>query len=206
MSSETQLCGPSCLHEEKVDFGEGPWQSEPDRVDFRHAGFPCLLHRNGHLGHWCGYVGVPPGHPAHGKGYEDIDVEVHGGLTYAHRCEPPICHVAQPGEPDQLWWLGFDAAHCWDLVPGAHAVLRRIGALTEMDRDEAYRDMAYPPLDRGLQFRSRFVQFGRYCRQFKIGLTDGCTKVLRSQLDSLDPSKLNELPKAKPRKRGARKK
>ena len=33
-------------------------------------------------GHRCGYVTVPAGHPCGGKDYNDIDVEVHGGLTY----------------------------------------------------------------------------------------------------------------------------
>ena len=42
-------------------WGQGPWDDEPDRVDFEHAGFPCLLLRNPRLGQWCGYVAVPPG-------------------------------------------------------------------------------------------------------------------------------------------------
>lgn len=145
MSTHQEMCGPRCGHELKATFPVGPWSTEPDRVEFEHAGMPCLLHRNGHLGHWCGYVGVAPGHPAHGKSYDDIDVEVHGGLTYAAACEPPICHVPKPGQPDALWWMGFDAAHCWDLAPGIRAALAKINIspLTEYDRQEVYRDMAY---------------------------------------------------------------
>lgn len=28
-----------------------------------------------------------------------------------------ICHVAAPGEPDPIWWFGFDCAHSGDLSP-----------------------------------------------------------------------------------------
>lgn len=33
---------------------------------------------------------------------------VHGGLTYSDRCHDDICHVPAPGEPDDVWWFGFD--------------------------------------------------------------------------------------------------
>lgn len=59
---------------------EGPWKGEPDRVDFEHAGLPCLLKRSEDMGNWCGYVAVPPGHPLHGKDYAAADVDVHGGV------------------------------------------------------------------------------------------------------------------------------
>ena len=52
------------------------------------------------MGHRCGYVGVPEGHPMYGKHYDDVDVDVHGGLTYS--------------ELDYgLWLFGYDCAH-WD--------------------------------------------------------------------------------------------
>lgn len=54
-------CSEACEHEKKAKWPVGPWTTEPDRVDFRHAGLPCILHR-GFLGAWCGYAGVPPGH------------------------------------------------------------------------------------------------------------------------------------------------
>ncbi len=28
---------------DKTGWGDGPWNDEPDRVDFHHAGFACLL-------------------------------------------------------------------------------------------------------------------------------------------------------------------
>ena len=131
---------------DKSAWGPGPWQDEPDRVDFVHAGFACLANRRGdELGHWCGYVGVPKEHPAYGKQGEDVDVEVHGGVNYAHKCAGEICHVPAPGMPDDVWWLGFDCAHAGDLAPGLRAVLRRVGIPDREQsifRDE-YRTLAY---------------------------------------------------------------
>lgn len=102
---------------DRTDWPSGPWDKEPDRVDFEHAGFACMLIRN-QVGAWCGYVGVPAGNPNYGKGYDDVDVSVHGGLTYASKCQGHICHVPKPGMPDDVWWLGFDTAHAGDGPPG----------------------------------------------------------------------------------------
>lgn len=100
---------------------KGGWNNELDRLLFESHGFPCLARRNVHLGNWCGYVGVPKNHPAYGKSYSEIDVDVHGGLTYANRCDGDpvngVCHKAKEGEPDDLYWLGFDCAHFGDITP-----------------------------------------------------------------------------------------
>lgn len=133
---------------DKSTWGPGPWQDEPDRVDFVHAGFACLARRRESLGQWCGYVAVPREHPLYGKRYEDADgaVEFHGGLTYSQACAAPICHVPAPGMPDDVWWLGGDFAHCWDYAPGMAARLRQIGIRPAEDalmRNEVYRDLPY---------------------------------------------------------------
>jgi hypothetical protein len=126
---------------DKSQFEDGPWQTEPDRVEWRHRGLPCLILRS-HSGALCGYVGVPSGHPCHGKGCDEIaDLEVHGGLTYSNTCNGHICHVPQPGESgDDVWWLGFDCAHAWDYWP-KNAVFQR--AHFARRPDEIYRDMPY---------------------------------------------------------------
>jgi hypothetical protein len=117
-------------------WGAGPWQSEPDRAEWMtEAGLPGLIVRN-HMGALCGYVAVPPGHPLHGKHYGEVDVSCHGGLTYAEACHGDICHKAAPGEPDNVWWFGFDCAHAFDLVPAVHACF-------PMPVPVTYRDLAY---------------------------------------------------------------
>ena len=99
---------------DKSTWRHGEWDSEPDRMDFIHAGFSCLILRND-IGNWCGYVGVPKEHTCYGKGEEDF--LVHGGITYTSKCKPPICHIPQEGMPDDVWWLGFDTAHLGDMSP-----------------------------------------------------------------------------------------
>jgi hypothetical protein len=175
---------------DKSTWPKGPWQDEPDKKQWRDAatGLPCLIVR-GPVGALCGYVGVTADHPLHGKSYEDVDVEVHGGLTYAEPCAPhgredwerfrakrakaeaearrhpqgdaarflaanadcfddyeawvaqeqasAVCHLPAPGEPDSVFWFGFDCAHAFDRSPGIEAVIgRRI-------EDNEYRDLAY---------------------------------------------------------------
>ncbi len=122
---------------DKSTWGDGPWQAEPDRVEWEHAGLPCLALRNENFGVWCGYAAVAPGHPLHGKDHGDVEVSVHGGLTYANRCDGDrICHVPKPGEADDVWWFGFDCGHCFDFMPAfaaRHALL-----LEPLPRQQAY--------------------------------------------------------------------
>lgn len=105
---------------DRKDWPKGEWDNEPeDRYDFESAGFPCFIHRS-RLGNWCGYVGIPESHPYFGKDYSGLDLEVHGGLTFASKCREGdhLCHIPKPGQPDNIWWLGFDCAHGGDLIPG----------------------------------------------------------------------------------------
>ena len=141
---------------DKTGWGDGPWQAEPDKRQWQDkaTGLPCLIVRNP-IGALCGYVGVPAGHPVHGKGYDDVDVGVHGGLTFADRChegaeEHSICHKPAPGESDDVWWLGFDCAHAGDLSPQHAATMREIRVMPEFRRlpspymrDDTYKDIAY---------------------------------------------------------------
>jgi hypothetical protein len=110
---------------EKSTWGPGPWQDEPDRLEWRHAGLACLIVRN-QQGALCGYAAVPPGHPWHGAHFRDIDVYVHGGLNYSKACDGEICHVPAPGEPADVWWLGFDCGHGFDFAPAINALLRAV--------------------------------------------------------------------------------
>lgn len=126
---------------DKSGWPRGPWDDEIDKRQWVDpaSGLPCMILRaRKELGHWCGYVGVPPTHPLHGKDYDSVDVDVHGGLTFAAGCSggdpsTSICHVVEPGEPDDAWWFGFDCAHYMDLLPG----------ISLSCGDETYRDQGY---------------------------------------------------------------
>jgi hypothetical protein len=111
---------------DKSAWGDGPWQSEPDRVDWIHTGLACLALRHPDHGHWCGYVGVPREHPLYGSKWEDgLPLDCHGGVNYAAPCDgSDICHVPAAGMPDDVWWFGSDFGHIRDLSPGCNARLR----------------------------------------------------------------------------------
>lgn len=102
----------------------GDWDGEPDKIQYqcKETGLPCLIVRN-RLGALCGYVGVTEEHPWFKRDYfHDIEklVEVHGGITYSAFCqedEDGICHIPDEGEPDRVWWFGFDCAHYGDDYP-----------------------------------------------------------------------------------------
>lgn len=115
---------------DKSTWGNGPWHQEPDKVQWtdQQTKLTCLVVRS-QRGNWCGYVGVPAGHPFYEVHYEncalrlacserwcdhapDTLLTVHGGLTYSGACREAItvggiCHVPPPGECGHLWWLGF---------------------------------------------------------------------------------------------------
>lgn len=133
----------------KTTWSDGPWQTEPDKVQFQDetTGMPCLVVRTETHGGWCGYVGVTEEHPLFensadwDSGYELL---VHGGITFSGFCvednkEHGICHVPDPGEPDHVWWLGFDCAHCNDVSPAMDA---RYKGLLIHARAE-YRELDY---------------------------------------------------------------
>lgn len=99
----------------KLKFcGYGEWVEEIDLIEFEYLGYQARVIRifaeepfaeeeayfGGHL---CGYVKIPKEHPYYGKGRDDIDIEVHGGVTYNEIAEDH--------------WIGYDCAHSQDYVP-----------------------------------------------------------------------------------------
>ena len=73
-----------------------------------------------------GYVAIPPDHPLHGKHYDTLDIEIHGGLTYSgsmldtldfcasNRLED-VHFIYKDAVPiDDYWVFGFDTIHAGD--------------------------------------------------------------------------------------------
>ncbi len=115
---------------DRSGWPSGAWDGEPDKMQWQDeaTGLPCLAVRHPRSGHWCGYVGVANGHKFHEVNYNDVDPypDVHCGLTFSAACQPSeteesgVCHTPGPGEPDHVWWLGFDCAHSGDVAPYEH--------------------------------------------------------------------------------------
>lgn len=61
--------------------------------------------------HPTAYVKIPADHKYYKKGYEEIDIAVHGGITY-------INNELYISEKEKLegWFIGWDYAHCDDYM------------------------------------------------------------------------------------------
>lgn len=101
---------------DKSQWPRGPWDDEPDKAQWIDAEsqLPCLAVRNSDTGNWCGYVGIASGHPLYNNPYQEVDLNVHGGLTYSGTGSGSIHFEGLDG----LWLFGFDCAHSQDLSPG----------------------------------------------------------------------------------------
>lgn len=136
---------------DKRIWGDGPWVGEPDKVVWvdKATDLDCMIVRN-RAGALCGYVGVSNEHPFYGKQMLDTPIlHVHGGVTFASGCveegdhETSVCHNPQPGRTSDIWWLGFDCCHAWDIAPAMDAQMNEIGlGLPPMD-GLMYRDINY---------------------------------------------------------------
>ena len=126
---------------DKTGWKDGPWMTEPDYKHWvdEQTDLDCLIVRVEGLGHLCGYVGVPEGHPWYRVKYDEIpggDFGCHGGLTRTELCEGRVCHDV-PGRPEPVWWLGFDHAHAGDHSPGEESILGWV------PNGGTYRDVPY---------------------------------------------------------------
>ena len=121
----------------REQWGEGPWQDEPDKEEWidPRSGLPCVALRHQSMGHFCGYVGVPEGHPCFGKEYDDVYEYVsdcHGGVTFSG--EGWLANDESLGLCSDLvlgaqWWFGFDCNHMNDFAPGLDALLASLAKL-----------------------------------------------------------------------------
>lgn len=130
---------------DKSLWGAGPWQEEPDRVEWLYGPYSCLIVRNREGGHLCGYVILPSDHPLFGKHTRQLSIEVrisgHGGINYADFASSLV------GEGHPLargWMLGFDCAHGFDYCPGFVSMFKLLApAAAQVFSDGNYRDITY---------------------------------------------------------------
>lgn len=138
---------PPLPFENRDNWPSGPWDTEPDRVQFWHAGLPCLLIR-GPFGSWNGYVGLlalPDFHPLFGDYYGDLPFDAHGGLTYSG-LDWEVQHIRWYGEgapSGPVWYVGFDTNHFGDLAPGVLALLQSTHLHRPVLAHGTYRDLNY---------------------------------------------------------------
>lgn len=143
----------------KDEWGDGPWLTEPDKIQWTtNVGLPALIVRN-FAGALCGYVGVGTDHPWHGVDAPPEQISVHGGLTFTGR-DPVLTgagvsfldtinsgapNTDEPDDSGDYWWFGFDTAHYGDLAPKMEAELApiRISLGYDPEPRDTYRDVNY---------------------------------------------------------------
>jgi hypothetical protein len=119
---------------DKSTWADGPWKSEPDHLEWQHAGFACELQRHPELGAWWGWVFLERDHPLYGQslaGFEDLSV--HGGVNVVKKLH------------DDRFMVSFDCAHVFDTAPAIDAKLEALGAPENTPRRsmETYRTFVY---------------------------------------------------------------
>ena len=101
------------------------WNDGRTEREFEESDLQCCT-RTIDMGHRCGYVALPKGHPLFGKDWDacyDVapELNVDGGITFANGT-------------DDTWILGWDAAHCWHrpdpsiMSDNYRAISERIGS------------------------------------------------------------------------------
>ena len=133
--------------QEKKNWGNGPWQSEPDFKYWsdNETGRHCVAIRHPSLGHWCGYVGLDVDHWRYGADASDLSgVEAHGGITYSNFLNLSQNCITKDEDLQGVWFVGFDCCHLYDVSPGGVAMMRAVGMGDSMTFAEgAYRTLEY---------------------------------------------------------------
>lgn len=101
---------------DKSSWPEGPWMEEPNVLSGidDETGYETLIVRHVDFGHLSGYVGVYEGHKLFGKHGFDINMDVHGGITWGSKNDP--CKSFRKEQP-AIFWIGFDCLHMHDSAP-----------------------------------------------------------------------------------------
>jgi hypothetical protein len=124
----------SHIDRQAAGWGSGPWDDEPDRIDWvdEKTGLKCRIVRQEAHGYLCGYVGVPVGHVLHCVYKDDLNVQpkVHGGLYFSNYWE----YDDSPGH-DETWWFGFECGWMLDESPR--------WARLQTENPPTYRDINY---------------------------------------------------------------
>jgi hypothetical protein len=125
------------------------------------------------LGYRCGYVKIPKNHPWYGVHYNEIDIEVHGGLTFSSLVglDHPILSNG--------YWIGFDCMHSADLP----------------DRDEAKKEyIKYANMFSKLKLDGSKIRNLRYVESKCRNICVECSQILKIK-ESFDLTAMKDINK-----------
>jgi hypothetical protein len=97
------------------------WENEPDFLEFidEETNYKCFIFRHQFGGHLCAYVQIPKSNKLYKnklEAIEQLDFEVHGGVTFADDVFRVI-NAPFDFDIDDSYGVGFDCAHATDIVP-----------------------------------------------------------------------------------------
>lgn len=118
---EKKIFGDIDFEDPLKDIHEPEWENEPDYEEFEYKGYLCNIRRN-RMHAWCGYIGLPKEHPWYDKGYDEIDMDVHGGLTFAQMGKSTMGEMKRD---KKLWFIGFDCYHGGDYSPFYEVMIKK---------------------------------------------------------------------------------
>ena len=82
--------------------------------------------------HPCAYVRIPKEHKYYKQEYDDIPIEVHGGLTYSGT------------RWNDAYWIGWDYAHYQDYTPALYEALKNTKQAKQLKKwttEEIFEDV-----------------------------------------------------------------
>jgi hypothetical protein len=104
-----------------------------ERIWFTESGYRAIVLFT-QTGHRCGYVEIPRSHTCYEKGYSDVDVTVHGGLTFSAYSEE-----MSYGTTEGFWVLGFDCGHYGDAKDlEAYGLYSNMGYIPNVQENISY--------------------------------------------------------------------
>lgn len=81
--------------------------------------------------HPCCYIKLPQGHKYYETHYNDIPLEVHGGLTYGEKSLQVIRNVFD----ESGYWIGWDYAHYGDYYGASSHELGKRWSIEELEKE-----------------------------------------------------------------------
>lgn len=103
--------------------------------------FPYSIRKHPRFETLNGYLGIPKGHPWYQVDHNHIDTSVHGGLTYAAHHSSNQIEGLDPTL--DIWWIGFDCGHAWDIIPGIEKLEKELGFEPIRIEGSSYKDRDY---------------------------------------------------------------
>jgi len=120
-------------------------KKEPSFLDFTYKGYACRIIRNLAMFYLLGYVALEKNHAFYNVSDYDMNISVHGGVTYASLNRPgavvkdtmtnKLCYIEVPhrNEPKDAWWIGFDCAHAVDAIPELPGISNRMDTYKDIE-------------------------------------------------------------------------